>query len=125
MRADVQRQAPRPRGFDSVQIKHLRAIERGEVTGLSDLFHQISQHSMAQAAQGAVVQRIERELAQGRADHEVVLVDVARQETGRHQLAADPVHGCLGQAQRMNKVGQRHGLAGMRQHGQYGQAACR
>jgi hypothetical protein len=54
-----------------------------------------------------MVQRVQRQPAQGRADGEAPLVDIPRQEAGVQQLRAQPVRGGLGQAQALRQIGQR------------------
>ena len=109
--------------FDAVEVEHLRAVERGEVAGLADLRHQRGQHLVAQAAHDAVVQRVERQLAQRRADGEAALVGVARQEAAVQQLRAQAVRGGLGQAQAQRQLGQRQRAAFVGQQRQQAQAA--
>ena len=123
VRAHVQRQPQRPLRLDAVDVEHLRAVQRGEVAGLAHLRHQCGQHLVAQAAHDAVVQRVEGQPAQRRADGEAAFVDVARQEAAVQQLRAQPVRRHLGQAQAHRQLGQRQRAPLLRQQRQQAQAA--
>jgi hypothetical protein len=85
--------------------------------------HEFGQHLVPQPAHHAVVQRVERQFAQRRADAERALVHVARQETRGQQLRADAVRRALGQPELRGQLGQRQRAAFVGQQRQQPQAA--
>ena len=108
VRADIEREPQPPLRLDTVELAHLRAVERRQVAGLADLADQLDQHPVAQAAHApwlSVPNASWR--SAGPTMNERSSTSRARKPLAREQLQADAVRGAFRQRELRRQLGER------------------
>ena len=122
-RSDRKVYAVGPVGLDTVQVDDLVAVERGEITGLADLFRKPLENGAAVRVQYRVGEGRDGDPVQAFAAREALAAGFTLQQPRFFQLPADAVHGRFGQFQRLGQIGAGHGPVGFHDLFDDGEAA--